>query len=306
MSGADRRDGREARGGSLVSATEQALTFECEGEQLVGIVAVPERAGPVGVLIVVGGPQYRAGSHRQFVHLARRLAREGIAAMRFDYRGMGDAGGDTRSFENVTDDIATAMTAFRRACPAVERVVLWGLCDAASAALTYLDTIRDVSVAGVVLVNPWVRSEATLAKTRIKHYYARKLLERDFWARLLGGQVHVGQGIVGVARSARSALRAAPPAERGAAIAFQDRMASGLSAFAGPVLLLMSGRDLTAREFDEYVSVHPSWKALLARASVERRDFEDADHTFSTAAWRDAVEAATLEWIGRRVLGAAR
>ena len=97
MSGADRGDARGAGGGSLVSAIEQALTFDCDGERLVGVVAVPERPVPVGVLIVVGGPQYRAGSHRQFVHLARRLAGAGIAAMRFDYRGMGDASGDARS-----------------------------------------------------------------------------------------------------------------------------------------------------------------------------------------------------------------
>ncbi len=83
-------------------------------------------------------------------------------------------------------------------------------------------------------------------------------------------------------------------------------MASGLSAFAGPVLLLMSGRDLTAREFDEYTSSDTRWKALLARASVERRDFEDADHTFSSAAWRDGAEAATVDWVRRRVLGVAR
>ena len=304
MSGADPRDGRGACGSSLVSATEQALAFECEGERLVGIVAVPERPGPVGVLIVVGGPQYRAGSHRQFVHLARRLARVGIAAMRFDYRGMGDAGGEARSFEDVSPDIAAAIAALRRACPVVERVVLWGLCDAASAALMYLDATRDASVAGVVLVNPWVRSEATLAKTRIKHYYARRFLERDFWARLLRGQVHVREAVAGVARSARSARRAAVT-ERGSAVAFQDRMASGLSAFAGPVLLLMSGRDLTAREFDEYASGDSKWKALLAHAPVERRNFEDADHTFSSASGREGVEAATVDWVGRRVLGLA-
>ncbi len=208
MPGADPRDRRRAGRGPLVSASEQALTFECGGERLVGIVAVPEQPAPVGVLIVVGGPQYRAGSHRQFVHLARRLAREGIAAMRFDYRGMGDAGGEARSFEDVSEDIAAAIAAFRRACPAVEQFVLWGLCDAASAALMYIDASRDASVAGVVLVNPWVRSEATLAKTRIKHYYARRLLERDFWAKLLRGRVRVGDAVAGVAASARNARRA--------------------------------------------------------------------------------------------------
>ena len=42
-----------------------------------------------GMLIVVGGPQYRAGSHRQFTLLARDVAATGVPTMRFDYRGMG-------------------------------------------------------------------------------------------------------------------------------------------------------------------------------------------------------------------------
>lgn len=91
-----------------------------------------------GVLIIVGGPQYRVGSHRQFVLLSRRLAGEGYPAMRFDYRGMGDAGGAMRSFEDVRADIGAAIEAFQRAVPSLRRIVLWGLCDAASAALLYV------------------------------------------------------------------------------------------------------------------------------------------------------------------------
>ena len=67
---------------------EEALVFGCGGEALVGVLARPDAPAARGVLIVVGGPQYRAGSHRQFTHLARELARNGIASLRFDYRGM--------------------------------------------------------------------------------------------------------------------------------------------------------------------------------------------------------------------------
>ena len=305
MSGVDRGNARGTGGGSIVNAIEQALTFDCDGERLVGVVAVPERPVPVGVLIVVGGPQYRAGSHRQFVHLARRLAGAGIAAMRFDYRGMGDASGDARTFEDVSDDIAAAIAAFRRACPAIGYVVLWGLCDAASAALMYVARNHDPSIAGIVLVNPWVRSDVTLAKTQIKHYYARRILQRDFWTRLLRGRVRVRDALASIAESARIARRASAP-ERGSGVAFQDLMATGLSAFAGPVLLLMSGRDLTAREFDEYTSNDTRWKGLLARRTVERRDCADADHTFSSAQWRNDAEAATADWIERCLCKAAR
>ena len=75
---------------------EQGLVFDCVADSLVGVVAVPERPKVTGVLIIVGGPQYRIGSHRQFVLISRYLATLGIACMRFDNRSMGDATGDDR------------------------------------------------------------------------------------------------------------------------------------------------------------------------------------------------------------------
>ena len=55
---------------------ERGLVFRCAGEELVGILH--PAPGATGVVIVVGGPQYRVGSHRQFLLLARRLAASGI------------------------------------------------------------------------------------------------------------------------------------------------------------------------------------------------------------------------------------
>ena len=62
------------------------------------------KPGRLGVIILIGGPQYRAGAHRQFVHLARSLADEGIACLRFDFRGMGDSSGEARTFRFVGND----------------------------------------------------------------------------------------------------------------------------------------------------------------------------------------------------------
>ena len=77
---------------------EMPVVFDCEGSRLVGIAALPARPAATGVLIIVGGPQYRAGSHRQFTLLARHLADAGYPTMRFDYRGMGDSAGRMLAF----------------------------------------------------------------------------------------------------------------------------------------------------------------------------------------------------------------
>jgi exosortase A-associated hydrolase 1 len=277
--------------------TERAEVFSCAGEQLLGIAACPELPVDCGVLIIVGGPQYRVGSHRQFLLLARRLAAEGYPSLRFDYRGMGDSGGAMRDFEHVADDIGAAIDAFQRACPAVKRVVLWGLCDAASAALLYVQAGGDPRVTGLVLLNPWVRSEASLAQTHIKHYYGQRLMQREFWLKLLSGKMQVlksVRGLLTTAQQARSGRVQASNESR----SFQDRMAAGLRQFPGRVLLILSGQDYTAKEFLEFAGLNTAWSGLIEASRVSRVDVANADHTFSAAAQRSAVENETLAWLG--------
>src|SRR5690349_17225321 len=96
---------------------ETPLFFDCRGDALAGVITEPMAdALRIGVLIVVGGPQYRVGSHRQFVHLARRLAEHGFTAMRFDVRGMGDSEGSHPGYEAIHSDIAAAIAAFLANC----------------------------------------------------------------------------------------------------------------------------------------------------------------------------------------------
>jgi uncharacterized protein len=280
---------------------EIAATFDCEGERLVGVVSVPERAASLGIVVVVGGPQYRVGSHRQFVSLARRLAVAGYAVLRFDYRGMGDSTGSMRSFEDVTPDIDAAIGALRAACPAVARIALWGLCDGASAMLLRCADTRDAQVAGIALLNPWVRSESTLAKTQLKHYYGRRLFSKGLWSKLAHGGVDVAGALRSLASNAR-AMRMERQRSAASSPSFQDRMLEGLRAFPGPVLVLLSGKDLTAREFTECTRDNAQWRDLLGRRGVEERAFADADHTFSSARSREAMESATLAWLRDRVL----
>ena len=122
---------------------ERALAFDCGGERLYGILSLPGHAasGARGVLVVVGGPQYRAGSHRQFTLLARDLAQDGVPVLRFDYRGMGDSEGTIRPFDDVEDDLRAAIDAFMAASPGLREVVLWGLCELAIIACDLAEVI---------------------------------------------------------------------------------------------------------------------------------------------------------------------
>lgn len=285
---------------SRSSLAEEATVFSCEGRQLLGILHHAESASGVGVLIVTGGPQYRIGSHRQFLLLARAFAAAGVPTFRFDHRGSGDSEGPFLGFERIGADIAAAIAAFLERSPGLERVVLLGLCDAASAILLYAP--GDPRVGGLLLLNPWVRSAESEARALVKHYYGRRLLDRAFWRKLLSGEVALAAALRGFGASLAGWLRAkmAPGAGPGPAseLPLPARMAQGLAAFKGPVGLIISGRDLTAREFED-AAADPLWRRLLAEERVARHDLPTADHTFSRRVWREEVACWTLAWLKR-------
>jgi len=294
VGGHRRRHGRLAAGAGM-NWREEPLAFACGGDTLVGVLCHPVQATRRhGVLIVVGGPQYRAGSHRMFVELARRLAAAGYPVLRFDVRGMGDSSGAQRSFEALSDDVGAAVGTLLSRVPGLDGVVLWGLCDGASAGLLYLDAGADPRVRGLCLANPWVRSPVSEARTQIKHYYRDRLLSRDFWAKLLRGRV-ARSALRGLGQSARAALAAGSAG----ASAFQQRMLRGWGRTRPPTLLLLSALDYTAREFEEYVSAQPDWSSFMTAPQVQRTDIADADHTFSGALSMEAMIAATVGWLDR-------
>lgn len=270
---------------------EAALVFEANGQPMLGVLSRPTEPPRVGVVIVVGGPQYRAGSHRQFVSLAWSLAGTGFVVLRFDYRGMGDSGGPLRGFEQIDDDLRAAVDALAAHQPQLEHVVLWGLCDGASAALMYAP--QDPRVTALALANPWARGADTQARAQLVHYYARRLFSLDLWRRALTGRLRLRESAKDLGGSVRDAVgpTVAAPGD------YRQRMTDALQAFGGPVLWLMSGADLTAREFGMFMGADERRRRLLSGTRCARTDFPDADHTFSSATAESAVAHATAHWL---------
>ena len=252
------------------------------------------------MLIVVGGPQYRAGSHRQFTLLARHLAEHGVPTLRFDYRGMGDSDGEVRTFEGVGADIRCAIDRFFDNVPGLKDVVIWGLCDAASAALFYAH--QDARVSGVVLLNPWVRTGQGIARAHLRHYYVQRLFQVSLWQKVARGDFNIRGAAAALGRIVSDAMGRVPSSDNitespASESPLPDRMEHALRGFRGRVLLILSGNDLTAQEFRDVVTGSRSWRRLLAADRITRHDLPEANHTFARREWRDRVARWTEAWV---------
>lgn len=276
-----------------MGATEQALSFACGAETLLGIVHSPVQVRKTGIVIVAGAPQYRVGVHRLFVTLARRLADEGYAVLRFDRRGTGDSSGSYATFENIRDDMAAAVQALRRTAPKVEDVVLLGLCDGASAIL--LDGITLEKTTGAILINPWAPTEDGRARAMLTSYYWSRIRNLKAWSSSLAG-------LVGAVGSLVSVWRRGSPRRTGDAAgpdipAFISKMFYNWQQFSGNSLVILAQDDLTAASFDAVLRKLVGWRRLTNPGRISRHRIKNADHTFSSAKLTGELANAAIDWL---------
>ncbi|MFT4995490.1 MAG: exosortase A-associated hydrolase 1 [Paraglaciecola sp.] len=281
---------------------EHAVHFMAGGKQLIGVAhSAINACANIAVLILVGGPQTRVGSHRQFVLLSRYLAQNGYSSMRFDYAGMGDSDGVDADFMNVSDDIEQAIHTLKQHSGAA-KIVIWGLCDAASSALIFARKKTCDDLAGMILLNPWVRSEQGEAKAIIKHYYLNRLKDRAFWAKVFSLKFDITSSVQSLsANLLKMSGKKADPQTRNEIKTTDENyighMLDGLKNFDKPIMLIISGDDLTASEFIDLSESSKDWKGVVEQKVSHRVTIAAANHTFSSQQWRHEVEAASLAWL---------
>ena len=290
----------------MANQGEIAFAFKCQGDDLIGFLHQADQRRDIGVLtLVAGGPQYRGGVGRQLVSLGRRLSREGIAVMRFDHRGLGDSEGNYKGFRFIEDDIAAAIDAFKARAPHVRRLILWGGCDSATAALMNAHKFPDVIC--VIAGNPFVSSAATAAKATRKHYFSR-LRQVSFWTKLARGKYRIGDYATAAWRKFFTRIHKTDNSHPGQQIgkgsgSFVDDLLRGLRHFDGKVLFLMGDRFLRSDEFDALIVSSPEWRSIYGKATHERIDIKGGDQVFSTRESQERLFDVASQWIHRNFPG---
>lgn len=297
-----RHDARDMASNMTIER-ERPVIFACQGDELLGIVHQGGQ-NATGLLFVTGGGQYRVGSHRLYVQLARRVADAGYAAFRFDHRGVGDSAGAFVGFDHLETDVEAALATFRECCPEVERIVLLGLCDGASALLLALARMPDI--AGLILINPWVHSPALEARVRLSSYYLSRLRSSEFWGKILSGRFDLVSSSRTLGGYLRDLMRSLLYSENRSDADFVARMVVGLRQYRGQVLVVLSGQDLVAQQFRQLVSQDRRWKEALGQPRIEVSNLSIADHTFSYREHRVAFENHLLDWMAKLKSGPGR
>ncbi len=257
--------------GVLVETT----SFLFGGETLAGTFYKPSRplGSACGVVIVVGGPQYRVGAHSQFVRLATSLARAGTPVLIFDLSGRGDSSGDALDYYLLNDQIYYCCELLRNTTH-VTRVILFGLCDGATAAVLAAKGIPELQ--GLILVNPWLEDEQQFAQTKVQSYYLRRLTKPALWRDLVYGQLNLWSSAIGFMRTVTDALsfrtEVSPAPTPG-------MLTDAIDALPCDILITISGQDTTGQTF--YRHVQRSAPALLTHLRIQWLSLDQADHTLT-------------------------
>ena len=89
---------------------EIQVEFTSGRETVFGVLHLPQRSPAPGIIMCHGFTGSRSETHRLFVKTARDFARNGLAVLRFDFRGSGDSAGEFREM-TVSREIEDAEAA---------------------------------------------------------------------------------------------------------------------------------------------------------------------------------------------------
>ncbi len=297
--------------------TETAQSFGPEGT-LSGILCRPSgpaRTGDLALVLVNAGLNPRSGWARGGTTLARRLAAQGTASLRFDLAGIGDSaersGAGLPLFDPASvREVSAALDLLEGA--GFRRMAVVGGCSGAYLALHA--ALADRRVAGLVLVNMprffWEPDADIAAALRDPYRAASGYLgiarNAGAWRRVLEGEVDVA-GIL--RRLAGRALKQGWGALRERARGTESvrgratRAMAALAARGVRTRLVYSVADSGLSECERLFG--PGGQRLAARHGCALHLLADTDHDLTPRPAREAMFAQVEELVRALEVGAA-
>lgn len=275
----------------------------------VGILAQPDKASPVAdlaVLIVNAGIIHRVGPNRLHVRMARTLARNGYACLRYDLPGIGDS-----EMPRAASMLAANVAATREAVDTLikrsvaRRFVIMGLCSGADHAFLLMS--MDARLDGAIAIDPTVMFSTPLHRINMRLKPLRRALRpRALW-RAATGRYSFRQALPSetpagaLTGNPRAFSRESHPEQWG-----QTRsMLEDLIARDARVLVLTTGHNKDVCSYGRQMyDAFPDLPLLEQVLTLERRP--RAEHTFDAEIDRRFLENRVVEWLQHALPESAR
>lgn len=289
---------------------EQPVQFGERG-RLFGVFCEPEKGQAVSSVLLLGAAYDRhAGWGRLSVQMARALACEGVASLRFDAANVADSPPVSNVPDQVlyhpsqNDDVAAALDFLERRGKG--NIVAAGRCSGAY--MAFNGALADDRICGVVAVNPvvfhWPKDrsvdESLHKRPRSFGEYSQRFRQGATFKRLISGDVDVvSAGLnIGKATLKRLSTRTARLFRRGSEAgrivygAFDALSTKGTS-----IRLIYSENDDGLEHFHYYFDT--GGRGLSAYRNTSLTIIPDADHNLSTPEAKqiyiDAVKELALK-----------
>ncbi len=253
---------------------ESPIVFDSRGQQVVGMLHLPEGNGRFpAALLLHGFTGTRVEPHRMFVKISRNLAQHGIASLRFDFRGSGDSAGD---FEDMTirsetiDSLEAIRFLARHKRINSRRLALIGMSMGGAVAAHVVARERH-RIKSLVLLAPVAEGEGILDELSTPEAVS-SLAET-------GITDHDGD-LVGVAFIRQFA---------------EMRPLREVVKCQCPVLLIHGAKDQTvpAHHSEMYEHALQTHKRVVKKVIIA-----GADHNFNKHIWESRVITETVDWLG--------
>jgi pimeloyl-ACP methyl ester carboxylesterase len=158
-----------------VGVEERLVFFPSGPSNLAGVLTIPPKPNGRAVLIPWGAGAFpSSGRNRVRTRLARSFAEEGFHSFRFDYRGVGESGGDSRTPDLAapyTEDILAACAWLAK--QGLPRVVVVANCFGGWSSLMGAPNIQGLE--GMALVNAPVWRDHGQVRLRSWRWWYRNL-----------------------------------------------------------------------------------------------------------------------------------
>jgi pimeloyl-ACP methyl ester carboxylesterase len=290
---------------------ETSIAFG-ESGGLIGTITMPLAHllshSNTGFVFFNAGVVHRVGVHRSNVKIARQIALQGFASIRFDLAGIGDsarADGKLAFAEQAVMDIRAAIDALA-AATGLHKFVLFGTCS--GTVHSYAAALADERIVGLAMFDSYIYPTT---KSRINHFIQRLKKHRSIVSltqRVMSVSGRVSKRILQRARDslpASSGVKNERPTRDIGFFAFRPpkaEFAAGLGRLLDrqvKILLIYAGSGFV--HYNYAAQFADAFKEFDIAKRVEIAYLRDADHTATRLAAQAVLVACVDQWAAQFV-----